>query len=97
LENKNTTENPEVDSTFFNASLNGKEIWAGEEIHATFSEGKKFSRWLTVSADTIHKQHYPSWYTTKVGRVFKKRTGLMRGSTDREPNRDLCQHQTRWL
>ena len=57
-------EKAKADSTYFRAMFNGKEMWAGEEIRATFSEGKRFSRWLTIIADTVHKQHYP--YTERL-------------------------------
>lgn len=60
------------DSTFFRAMLNGKETWSGEEIRAFFSDGVKSNRWLTISADTIHKQNYPYTESLVFVAIFKE-------------------------
>jgi len=53
-----------ANDTYFRATLNGGEMWVGDEIRATFSGGKKSNQWLTITADTVHKQHYP--YTERL-------------------------------
>lgn len=56
--------NSKANDTYFRATLNGGKMWVGDEMRATFSEGENSNRWLTIIADTVHKQHYP--YTERL-------------------------------
>lgn len=54
---------PQIDSTYFRATLNGEVVWSGRP-RAGFSEIAGFN-WLQIFCDTTHQQHYP--YSESLG------------------------------
>jgi len=75
---------PQVDSTYFRATLNGEEVWSGEG-RAIMAKSGGFD-WLTIVGDTLHEQHYPYTESLQLPVAYRgpRNYSLMRVIRNRE-------------